>query len=60
MTVGRTEETPEESRSEGDVDKAPSFTALSTIAVQSGQTQIVVSVLKVRYKAPCLGLNIVH
>ncbi|XP_055007007.1 coiled-coil domain-containing protein 141-like [Boleophthalmus pectinirostris] len=60
MTVGRREETckePREEGSEGDMKRPLSITALSTIAVQSGQTQIVVSVLK---SGSSVHLQLVH
>ncbi|XP_072300387.1 uncharacterized protein ccdc141 [Eucyclogobius newberryi] len=60
MTKGRTEETCEGQRkeaSEGDMKKPLSVTALSTIAVHSGQTQIVVSVLK---SGSSVHLQLVH
>lgn len=61
MTVGGTEETcvgqTEASRTEGDMKRPLTFTTLSSIAVQSGQSQIVVSVLK---SGSSVHLQLVH
>lgn len=60
MTVERTEELcvgPRKEGNEGDMKRPLTFTALSTIAVQSGQTQIVVSILK---SGSSVHLKLVH